>query len=82
MLKIHSQLGRALRFQEAFGSERTAGHFDDSAKDFAGPPTTYPYERTDARSAVRKVDVPRRKLMARVDPVSGSLVGYFSDEAA
>ena len=33
VLKIDSQLGRALRYQSSIGTERTVGHFDDSAKD-------------------------------------------------
>jgi len=80
MLNIHSQLGRALRYQSAIGTERTAGHFDDSAKDLAGPPSG-PYREALSVRAVEVRSLPStRHLMARVDLATNSIVGYFSDD--
>lgn len=80
MLKIRTQLGRVLRYQSTLGAERVAGHFDDAAKDLAGPPSRAGRER--GRDAVIKssdAQRARRMLMARVDPETGAITGYFAD---
>jgi len=82
MLKIRSQLGRSLRYQSAIGTERTMGHFDDSVKDLAGPPSLASREPLSVR-AVKARELPStRQLLARIDPTTNSVVGYFSDDEA
>lgn len=82
MLKINSQLGRALRYQSSIGAERLVGHFDDGARDLAGPPGGIYREALSVRNVKRR-DVPNtRRLMARVDPATKSIVGFFSDDPA
>jgi hypothetical protein len=80
MLKIQSHLGRALRYQSAICAERTVGHFDDSAKDLAGPPSKYVREPLSVRTVEARLLPSTRNLMARVDPATKSIVGYFSDK--
>lgn len=83
MLKLNGQLGRALRYQSALGTERAMGHFDDSAKDLAGPPNLVASREALSVRAVRARSLPNtRQLMVRVDPQTSSLVGYFADDEA
>lgn len=79
MLKINTQLGRALRYQSAIGSERHVGHFDDGARDLAGPSTRL---HREARPAPARTNSTTRQMMVRRDPATGSYVGYYSDELA
>lgn len=81
MLKIHGQLGRSLRYQSAIGTERTMGHFDDSVKDLAGPPSLVSREALSVRVVNARKLPTTRQLMARIDPATNSIVGYFSDDA-
>lgn len=81
MLKIHGQLGRSLRYQSAIGTERTMGHFDDSVKDLAGPPSLVSREALSVREVNARRLPTTRQLMARIDPTTNSIVGYFSDDA-
>lgn len=80
MLKIHSQLGRALRYQSAVGTERLVGHFDDGAKDLAGPSGGQYREVRTTRLMKRRDESGVRQMRARIDPTTGSIVGYFADE--
>lgn len=84
MLKINSQLGRALRYQSTLAAERIVGHFDDAAKDLAGPPGRTSREALSVRTvdARSTKTVARRQPLARIDPATGSVVGYFPDEVA
>lgn len=79
MLKINSQLGRSLRYQSAVGSERLVGHFDDGARDLAGPSTR---QYREVRASDRSRRTGARQMLVRRDPVTGSYVGYYSDEQA
>lgn len=84
MLKIKSQLGRALRYQSTLAVERTVGHFDDAAKDLAGPPSRAYREALNMRDVdVRSAQVAAtRQPLARIDSATNSIVGYFPEEAA
>lgn len=80
MLKIRSQLSRALQYQATIGAERRMGHFDDSAKDLAGPDAAQYRDTARDRRASRS-EVVVRKLRTRRDPVTGSWVGYYADDS-
>jgi hypothetical protein len=80
MLKIDGQLSRVLRYQSAIGTERNVGHFDDCAKDFTGPPAGRHKEALSVRAVESRALPNARRLMARIDPATNSIVGYFSDE--
>lgn len=80
MLKINGQLERALRYQSSIGTERNVGHFDDCAKDFAGPPNGQYREALSVRAVDVRSLPTTRCLMARIDPTTNSIVGFFSDE--
>lgn len=79
MLKIRSQLNRALQYQTALGTERAVGHFDDSAKNFTGEPKNGQYrEPLKNRKAQLSGAVPNR-MRVRRDEASGCWVGYYAD---
>lgn len=82
MLKISGQLDRALRYQSSVGTERYVGHFDDCAKDFAGPPSGQYREALSVRAVDARTLPSTRCLMARIDPDTNSIVGFFSDDEA
>jgi hypothetical protein len=79
MLKIRTQLGRALRYQALVGAGRSVGHFDDSAKDLSGPAT-----RTDIKSSVtirssRREGTITPRLRVEIDPATGGYRGVIDD---
>ena len=79
MLKIRSQLNRALQYQTVLGTERAVGHFDDSAKSFTGEPNNGQYrEPLKDRKAHLNETVPNR-MRVRRDAASGCWVGYYAD---
>lgn len=80
MLKIRSQLDRALRYQTALGTERAVGHFDDSAKDFVGePPSKVQYREPLKDRKAQLVGTVVSNMRARRDPASGCWIGYYVD---
>lgn len=82
MLKIRSQLDRALRYQTALGTERVVGHFDDSAKDLAGPPSKAPYREPLRDRKAQPIGTVATKMRTRRDPATGCWVGYYADGEA
>ena len=79
MLKIRSQLNRALSYQTVLGTERVTNHFDDSAKDLAGPPSKAPYREPLRERTVQPIGSTVNNMRARRDPVTNSWVGYYAE---
>ena len=74
MLKINSQLKRALRYQAVIGSERNIGHFDDGAKDLAGPPPRNALNDVSRLRRAKPMGVVTDDVMISIDPVSGGYI--------
>jgi hypothetical protein len=81
MLKIKSQLNRALVYQSVLGAERVMGHFDDSAKDLAGPPASSSYRESWKERKPTSSRTIVTRMRARKDPVTGSWVGYYDEKS-
>lgn len=80
MLKIHSQLNRALRYQAMLGAERAVGHFDDAAKDLVGPPNKTLYREPIKDRKVIPIGSPVTNLRMRRDDKTGSWIGFYATE--
>lgn len=77
MLKVKTQLSRALQYQAVIGGVRGTGHFDDSAKDQVGPPSRGMQRLAPEERRVVSIGSTTPNLKVKIDPDTGDFVSYF-----